>query len=95
MDIETRSKLLREHTRRNKNTDHVNYKIQYLLYDPFIFINAYVKISKNKGALTEGIQDEKMNQLFGLEKATTIAKKNQTRQIRVQTGQENLGTETG
>jgi len=75
MDIETRSKLLREHTRRNKNTDHVNYKIQYLLYDPFIFINAYVKISKNKGALTEDIQDEKMNQLFGLEKATTIAKK--------------------
>jgi RNA-directed DNA polymerase len=75
MDIEARSKHLREHTRRNENTDHVNYKILHLLHDPFTYINAYAKISKNKGALTEGIQDEKIIQLFGLEKATTIAKK--------------------
>lgn len=73
MDIETRSKSLMAHARRNENTDHVNYKIQYLLHDPFTFVNAYAKISKNKGALTEGTQDEKVIQLFGLEKAKIIA----------------------
>lgn len=75
LDIETRSKYLKEHTRRNENIHHVNHKIHHLLYNPFTFINAYAKISKNKGALTEGIQDEKTIQLFGLEKAKTIAKK--------------------
>jgi len=92
LDIETRSKYLKEHTRRNENIHHVNHKIHHLLYNPFTFINAYAKISKNKGALTEGIQDEKTIQLFGLEKAKTIAKKNKKRRLRVQTGQTNLGT---
>ena len=74
-DIEKRSRHLREHTRRNIDTAHVNYKIQHLLYDPFTFINAYAKISKNKGALTEGINEEKIIQLFGLEKASMLAEK--------------------
>jgi len=74
-DIEKRSRHLREHTRRNLDTTHVNYKIQHLLYDPFTFINAYAKISKNKGALTEGINEERTMQLFGLEKASILAEK--------------------
>lgn len=49
-DIEYRSRHLKSHMRRNENINHVNYKIQHLLYDPFTFINAYTKISKNKGA---------------------------------------------
>lgn len=73
--IETLSQHLKAHTRRNENTLHVNHKIHHLLYNPFTFINAYAKISKNKGALTEGIQDDKTIQLFGIEKAKTLAKK--------------------
>jgi retron-type reverse transcriptase len=66
---------LNRHTQRNLNTNHINYKIQHLLYDPFTFINAYAKISKNKGALTEGHMDEQIIQLFGHNKAESIAKK--------------------
>lgn len=73
--IESLGRHLREHTRRNLNTAHVNYKIHHLLYEPFTFINAYAKISKNKGALTEGINDEKTIQLFGLKKASLLAEK--------------------
>lgn len=73
--IEVLSKHLRDHTRRNLNTSHINYKIHYLLYDSFTFVNAYAKISKNKGALTEGIEDENIIQLFGLKTASSLAKK--------------------
>lgn len=73
--IKKLSKRLIEHTKRNKNTKHINYKIHYLLHDPFTFINAYTKISKNKGALTKGYKDENVMQLFGLVKAENIAKK--------------------
>lgn len=73
--IEALGRDLGAHTRRNENTSHINYKIQYLLYDPFTFVNAYAKISKNKGALTKGVDDDNVIQLFGLEKATNIAKK--------------------
>jgi retron-type reverse transcriptase len=66
---------LREHTKRNKNPGHINYKIHHLLHDPFTFVNAYTKISKNRGALTEGYNDEGVMKLFGLETATSIAKK--------------------
>lgn len=68
-------KKLNKHTELNKKTDHINYKICHLLYDPFTYINAYAKISKNKGALTKGHQDENTMQLFGLVKAKNIAKK--------------------
>lgn len=43
---------------RNKDTSHINYKVHHLLYNPYTFINAYAKISKNKGALGEGILRE-------------------------------------
>lgn len=66
---------LGSHTRRNKDTSHINYKIHHLLHDPFTFVNAYAKISKNKGALTKGVDDDNIIQLFGLEKATNITKK--------------------
>lgn len=59
-------KSLEKHTKRNLNTKHINYKFMYLLHDPFTFVNAYTKIIKNKGALTEGHEDEGEIELFGL-----------------------------
>ena len=56
--IKSKAKKLIRHTERNKNTTHINHKVQHLLYDPFTFVNAYAKISKNKGALTEGHKDD-------------------------------------
>jgi len=80
--IETEKKQIKElshkldrHTERNKNTNHINYKINYLLHDPFTFVNAYTKISKNKRALTKGYKDNNDIEYFGLEKAKIIAKK--------------------
>lgn len=73
--IERLGRDLGGHTRRNEDTSHINYKIHYLLHDPFTFVNAYAKISKNKGALTKGVDDDNVIQLFGLENATNIAKK--------------------
>ncbi len=43
---------------RNLNIKHINNKINYLLCDPFIFVNVYANISKNKGALTKGIPSD-------------------------------------
>lgn len=71
--IEQKSKKLTEHTKRNQKTSHINYKIFYLLHDPYTFVNAYAKISKNKGALTEGHEDDKIMEFFGLRKAEKIA----------------------
>ncbi len=65
---------LDSHTRRNLNTIYINYKIFHLLRDPFIYINAYTKISKNKGALTEGYKDSNTMQYFGIKQAKLIAK---------------------
>ena len=47
--IRSKAKKLIRHTERNKHTTHVNYKVHHLLHDPFIFVNACAKISKNKG----------------------------------------------
>lgn len=58
---------------RNKDTNHINRKIYHLLCQPFTFVNAYGKISKNKGALTKGHLEEGTMELFGLKTATTIA----------------------
>jgi RNA-directed DNA polymerase len=69
------SKQLQRFTEKNKNTDHINHKIFHLLHDPFTFVNAYTKISKNAGALTEGHEDDGEMKYFGLEIATKIAKK--------------------
>lgn len=68
-------KILNRHAERKKNTNHINRKIFYLFRDPFIFINVYTKISKNKGALTEGYNDDRTISYFGLTKATNLAKK--------------------
>lgn len=73
--IEKLGKSLKGHTRRNLDTSHINYKIQYLLHDPFTFVNAYAKISNNKGAFTKGVENDNIIQLFGLEKANNLAKK--------------------
>ena len=56
---------LEEHTRRNKDTKHINYKIYYLLCNPYTFANAYAKINKNKGTIF----------FFGRSNAKEIAKK--------------------
>lgn len=50
-EILRKAKKLNKHTERNLNTNHINYKLFYLLLDPFTFVNAYTKISKNKGAV--------------------------------------------
>jgi len=56
--IKNLGKRLTKYAERNLNTKHVNRKIFFLLRDPFTYVNAYAKISKNKGVLTEGYQDE-------------------------------------
>lgn len=60
---------------RNQNGIHINYKIHHLLHDPFIFVNAYAKITKNKGAMTEKHDNEGIMKFFGLNEATKIATK--------------------
>jgi len=73
--IEKLGYQLKRHTIRNSDTSHINYKIFHLLTDPFTYVNAYTKISKNRGALTEGYEDDQTTVLFGLDKAEKIAKK--------------------
>lgn len=73
--VDLLSQKLKRFTARNKTTDHVNYKVWYLMHDPFTYINAYAKISKNRGALTKGYEDEKTMKSFGQKSAETIVKK--------------------
>ncbi len=72
--IEKLGKFLTKHTERNQNTKHINRKIFHLLRHPFIYVNAYSKISKNRGALTKGYQDDGTMTYFGIEQAKNIAK---------------------
>lgn len=67
------SKQLQRFIEKNKKTDHINHKIFHLLHDPFVFVNAYAKISKNAGALSPGQEDSEEMKYFGLEIATRIA----------------------
>lgn len=63
-------------SQRNQNTQHKNFKLYHLLCAPFTFINAYVKISKNKGALTKGPnKDGEIRKYFGFKDANQIATK--------------------
>jgi retron-type reverse transcriptase len=65
---------------RNEDTKHINHKIYHLLCDPFIYVNAYAKISKNPGALTKGIKsDEEIMTFFGKSNAEKIANKFKTK----------------
>lgn len=63
--IERLGLKLRKHVERNQNLKHINYKIFYLLHEPFTYVNAYKNISKNKGSLTKGYEDEKIMEYFG------------------------------
>lgn len=70
---------LKSFTERNTKTTHINYKIYHLLCSPFTYINAYSKISKNKGALTKGIDsDQEIMKFFGIKDANIIANKFKT-----------------
>ena len=70
-----KAKKLIRHAERNKDTTHINYKIQHLLYDPFTFVNAYTKINKNKKALTKTHNKNKIIKIFGEKSAEKITKK--------------------
>lgn len=60
---------------RNKDPNHINRKVYYLLHSSYIFINAQVNIAKNKGATTRGVKSDAFYiELFGQEKAIKIAK---------------------
>lgn len=63
-----------KHIKRNKNTKHINRKLFYILRNPFIYVSAYSKISKNRRALIKGYQDDSMVTYFGLEQAKILAK---------------------
>ena len=60
---------------RNKKTNHINRKIFYLFKDPFTIINAYTKISKNKGAVSRGFKDDNTMNYFGIKKAKSISER--------------------
>ena len=55
--IKLGKKLIRLKSR-NRNVNHINYKLYHLLCDPFTFINAYCNISKNIGSLKKKINNE-------------------------------------
>lgn len=63
------------HKKKNENTSHINRKVFHLLRYPFIYVNAYTKISKNKGATMKECENEQIIQYFGLKQAELIAKK--------------------
>lgn len=75
MKIAHLGKDLSRLVQRNTNTQHINYKIHYLLCDPFTFANAYAKISKNVGALTPGANDDEIMAFFGKANAIELANK--------------------
>ena len=77
--ISKESAYLTKHVNRNSNTKHINHKRYHLLEKPFTIINAYAKISKNKGALTEGFNDENIMNYFGKANAELICKKLKTK----------------
>nr|YP_010337616.1 putative reverse transcriptase/maturase [Dixoniella grisea]UNJ17201.1 putative reverse transcriptase/maturase [Dixoniella grisea] len=62
------SKKLKRFEERNSNISHINYKVNHLLHDTYIFINAYAKISKNKATLRKDIfpkHDQQVIEFFG------------------------------
>lgn len=69
-------KYLEQHVKRNTNTGHINYKIYHLLCKPETFINAYAKVSRNKGSLTKGVrEDTQIMKRFGKTEAKKICEK--------------------
>jgi len=55
--IDKFAKPLANLTIRNQNSTRINKRIYHLLCQPFTFVNAYSKISKNTGALTKSFSD--------------------------------------
>ena len=75
LDIINRGNKLENLRLRNLSHKHINWKLYYLLWDPFTFNNAYAKISKNAGALTKAIDSKETILLFYRNKdAESIAK---------------------
>lgn len=70
-------------SKRNTNTNHTIFKIYPILCDSYTFVNAYGKISKNKGALTKGIsEDTELMKFYGFRDAEKIAKDFKTNQYK-------------
>ena len=68
------SQHLHAHYLRNQDTTHINYKIFHLLGNPYTFVTAYTNISKNKGVLSKGIEeDQEVNKFFGQINAQYLA----------------------
>lgn len=59
--------------KKNKKISHINYKIFYLLYDPFTFVNAFLKINENRKVLTRNYEKNETIQFFLLKTAKRIA----------------------
>lgn len=74
--IEKLAHKLNRHTERNTNVEYINKELYHILCHPFTYVNAYTRISKNKGALTTGvIEDDEVNKFFGQSNAIRIANK--------------------
>lgn len=73
--IENLSVRFQDHVTRNTNSSHINYKIHYLLHDPFTLVNAYTRIIKNKEGLLKSFNNRKIMKFFCLESAKRIANK--------------------
>lgn len=74
-EVKKPSKNIKKHIERNKNTNHINHKIFYLLRDPFVYVNAYTKISKNKDVDTRNRLDNHSLVCFGFKEAKILAEK--------------------
>jgi retron-type reverse transcriptase len=53
--IESKSTKLTKFVQRNKNPQHINHSIYFLLLNPFTLENAFTNLSINKGAFTVGV----------------------------------------
>ena len=74
-----KGELFTKFTTRNKNTKQINYKVHYLLHDPFLYLHAYAKVSKNDGG-----DNESTLECFGLKDAEDIAHLMKTNQYEPQ-----------
>ena len=69
-----RFRHLQLHTQNNKQHNHINKNLHFLMLKPATYINAWGNIKNNKGALTPGTTPQTF-QGFGLERANAIVKR--------------------
>ena len=69
-----RLRHLELHTQNNKQHNHINKNLYFMMLKPATFINAWGNIKNNKGALTPGTTQQTL-QGFGLERAKAIVKR--------------------